>query len=210
MKSLNAGALMVMVLLLASFSTQAQFSVGVNLSTSLDRQVVKQEVGQGTQYQRTTTSYFNVYPSIIIPFSYRMEIVPTMGFTLLKERRVDEDTDGDENERYNRSDVGIGGGCGLYFRLIEGDVFRLSLGPDLFLLYNDPDGDDNGWFDASIGLPVNIDFLLSQRLFLRLSSRLVTIGYAKQDQGQTTTVSNITILDIESMLQARLGFYFNF
>ncbi|MBN1130756.1 MAG: hypothetical protein JXA71_17335 [Chitinispirillaceae bacterium] len=210
MKSWNVKTLFATAVLLVCFQAYAEFSAGVNLSASMDRQVRKQEVGQGTQYQRTTTSIFNVYPSIIIPFSYRMEIVPTVGITIVKEKRVDEDPDGSENEQYNRSDMGIGGGCGLFFRLIDGDVLRLSLGPDLFLLFNDPDGDDNGWFDASIGLPVNVDFLLSDRVFLRLSSRLVTIGYAKQDQGQNTTVSNVTFFDIESMLQARLGFYFNF
>ena len=194
--------------LLVSCSTVAEVSMGVNLSTSLDRDVHKWEVQQETQYERTTTYELDLYPSLIIVPSGKFEIVPSFGFTLMREKTVDENPAGNERERRS-TDLGVGGGCGLFFRLIQSTVFRLSLGPDVFLLYYSPDNDEDE-FDVSLGLPVNVDFLLSGRVFLRLGSRLVTMRYLYQDHGTDDRTNHFTFFDIESMLEARLGFFFTF
>lgn len=200
----------IIIVVLFSLSAWAEVSLGINLSTSLNREVKKEEVQQGEQYERTTTYVFNIYPSLIIVPTGKFEIVPTFGFTLRKEKRVDEDTDGEERERYDRTDLGVGGGCGLFFRLIKSNVFRLSLGPDVFFLYFNPEGGENETIDVSLGLPVNVDFLLSQRLFLRLGSRLVTVRYVFENEGADEHTNSFTFFDIESMLEARLGFFFTF
>ncbi|MFC1476339.1 hypothetical protein ACFL5S_00075 [Fibrobacterota bacterium] len=195
---------------LFSLSARAEVSLGINFSTSLDREVRKEEVQQGEEYQRITTYALNLYPSLIIVPTGKFEIVPTFGFTLQKSKRVDEDEDGNEHERYDRTDIGVGGGCGLFFRLIESNVFRLSLGPDVFVLYFNPEGGENETIDVTLGLPVNVDFLLSERLFLRLGSRLVAIRYVYENEGADAHTNTFTFFDIESMLEARLGFFFRF
>ena len=200
----------IVFVLLLSLGAWAEVALGVNLSTSLDREVHKEETQQGEEFQRTTTFDFNLYPSLIIVPTGRFEIVPTFGFTIRKEKRVDEDEEGNEDERYDRTNIGVGGGCGLFFRLLDNDVFRLSLGPDVFVLYFNPEGDENETVDITLGLPVNVDFLLSERLFLRLGSRLVAMRYVFQNEGDDAHTNTFTFFDIESMLEARLGIFFRF
>lgn len=198
------------IVLLYSLGTWAEVCLGINLSTSLNREVTKREVQQNNSYERATTYEFSFYPSLIIAPTGTFEIVPSLGFILQKSKMVDEDQDGDENERWNRTDIGFGGGCGLFFRLITSNAFRLSLGPDVFVEFFNPEGDDNITLDNSLGLPVNVDFLLSKRLFLRLGSRLIAIGYLYRDEGADAHTHSFTFFDIESMLEAQLGFFFTF
>ena len=201
---------LVLIVVLFSLSSWAEVALGVNFSTSLDREVHKEETQQGEEFQRITTFDFNLYPSLIIVPTGKFEIVPTFGFTIRKEKRVDEDEEGNENERYDRTNIGVGGGCGLFFRLIDNNVFRLSLGPDVFVLYFNPEGDENETVDITLGLPVNVDFLLNERLFLRLSSRLVAMRYVFENEGNDAHTNTFTFFDIESMVEARLGFFFRF
>jgi hypothetical protein len=89
-------------------------------------------------------------------------------------------------------------------------VLRFSLGPDLFIWFYDLDGDNNESIDVSVGLPANVDFLLTERLFLRLGSRLVAIRYLYQKEGVNDHTNSFTFFDIQSVLQAYLGFFFTF
>jgi hypothetical protein len=195
----------VIIILMLSLYAKAEVSLGINLSTNLTYGKTEKEVPQGEEYERVTTYALSMYPSAIIVPTGKFEIVPTLGFFVIREKTVEEDVDGEEREREDTR-VGVGGGCGLFFRLIEGNVLRLSLGPDVFVWY----GDENDTLDVSIGLPVNVDFLLNERWFLRLGSRLVAIRYIHEEQGRDEKTNSFTFFDIQSMLQARLGFYLTF
>lgn len=205
MNGFNVMKLSVIFILMLSLYALAEVSLGINLSTNLTLDKTEKEVPQGEEYERVTTYELSMYPSIIIVPSGKFEIVPTLGFFIKREKTVEEDVDGEEKEKKSTR-AGVGGGCGLYFRLIEGNVLRLSLGPDVFVWYDD----GNESVDASIGAPANVDFLLSQRWFLRLGSRLVAIRYVYEERGRDEHTNSFTFFDIQSMLQAALGFYFTF
>lgn len=205
MNRFNVMKLFIIFILMLSLCALAESCLGINLSTNLTFDKTERQVPQGEEYERVTTYELSMYPSIIIVPSGKFEIVPTLGFFIIREKTVDEDVNGEETERKDTR-AGVGGGCGLYFRLIEGNVLRLSLGPDVFAWYDD----GNESVDVSIGAPANVDFLLSRRWFLRLGSRLVAIRYVHEDRGRDEKMNSFTFFDIQSMLQAALGFYFTF
>lgn len=205
MNRFNVMKLFIIFILMLSLCALAEVSLGINLSTNLILDKTEEQKQQGEEYERTTVYELNMYPSVLIVPTGKFEIEPVFGFKIKREKTVKEDVDGEETES-KRSSFGVGGGCGLFFRLIEGNVLRLSLGPDVFGWYKE----EHDSVDVSIGFPANVDFLLSQRWFLRLGSRLVAIRYVYEERGRDEHTNSFTFFDIQSMLQATLGFYFTF
>ncbi len=202
--------LSLLAVMLISNAFSAEISLGLSLSTYLTRDANVRQVENGEVHERTTTYNLDMFPSLCIVPSGRFEIVPVFGISLHKIKTVEEDEDGEETNRDESREFGIGGGCGLFARLIEGRAFRLSLGPDVFFWVYNPDDNNYETIEFTLGLPVNVDFLLSERWFLRLNSRLVAVGFTHENEGPDEKTNSFTFFDIESMLGLNLGFYFTF
>jgi hypothetical protein len=194
---------------LLPFMVSAEVAVGVNLSTQLERASQENTAGNNTNEDRSNEFEFQVTPSVIIAPSSRIEIVPNIGFSLYRwksEHLVSDSVTGETKNNF----IGFGAGCGLFFRLIDKSVFRFSLGPDVQFWYHKPEGDDRYAINPALGLPVNIDLVLSERFFARLSSRLFQAGYTYTKSGKDNHTSRVTFFDINTIFSPSIGFYFSF
>ncbi len=198
----------VMAVMVLASVVAAEVSVGLNLSTFLTTEKDVSQQGQQEREQTRTTYRLELIPSVII-CPGRLEIVPSGGFVVQTEHRRVE-LDGVEQSDGEATHVGGGGGCGFFLRAIEGSVLRLSIGPDVWVWVYNPDGDENTEFETLLGLPVNVDLLLTHRLFIRMSSRLFRAGYRFDNNGADDHVSTFTFFDIATMWTPTLGFYFTF
>jgi hypothetical protein len=187
----------------------ADVSLGVDLFSHLTRENAEARIaGQDTE-NKTTNFQFGLRPSLIIEPADHIEVVPNIGFSIGHWNHETILNDDVTNEEENTS-IGIGAGCGLFFRLIDGDPFRLSLGPDLQVWLDNPDGENNDIFDFTVGIPVNMDLMLSQKLWARFSARMVALGYHNIEQGDNAHTSTVTFFDIKTILEPSVGFYFTF
>ncbi|MBD3391835.1 MAG: hypothetical protein GF418_07240 [Chitinivibrionales bacterium] len=198
----------ILLIALWAVSALAEVSVGVNLATDLYTERDVRDEDNDDNEDTETIYNLQVIPSVIILAGSRLEIVPGAGFSLEAGSREDVRPGGTTESDW--TNVGFGGGCGFFVRLIEGEVFRLSLGPDGWFWVRNPDGDDNTELDVIGGLPVNIDLLLTHRLFVRISSRLLAVKWEYDKDGDNAHRSRITYFDINSMISPVLGFYFTF
>jgi hypothetical protein len=171
---------------------------------------VNEQPPQGEDIERATRFGVLVMPSVIIAPSYRLEIVPTIGFGVWAGSGKDEDAAGNISNEWDYTSFGLGGGCGLFFRPVDGNVFRLSLGPDILVWHDNPDGDDNDSVGVTLGLRVNTDLRVTDRFFIRMSPRLVAVRYGFRRHNANDHTSTITFFDIATLWYPRLGFYFTF
>jgi hypothetical protein len=190
----------------------AEVSVGANISTGLTTTRSDQTGGggSGTPVQKITDFHIGVTPSLILTPTDRIEVVPGVGFSVTTHHSVVNLPDGSTTGENSTTDFALGGGCGLYFRLVEAQVLRFSLGPDVWFWFTDPDGNNNSVIDASLGMPVNLDLLLTDRFFVRMSSRLVTVGYNWRQTGANASSGTFTFFSIATMWTPTAGFYFTF
>jgi hypothetical protein len=199
-----------LALLTFSVAPQAELALGVDLTTTLTHERDIDENQNANQTTKTTDFRFDIWPQVIIAPSDRFEIVPFAGVRFTRSHEVTELADGTEQSLDPVVDVGFGAGCGLYLRVINNKPFRLSLGPDARLDFLNPEGDDNSNIGVSLGLPVHLDLLIAKRVFVRLSTRLVVMGYERNWVNQNHAIDTWTFFDINTVQQPRLGFYLTF
>lgn len=134
---------------------------------------------------------FQVLPTLILRPSYNVEIAPRAGF----------------NVDMNGTDFTLLAGCGAYFRVIDGNVFALSLGPDIGV----PIGfaDDLMRTGFGIGMPLNLDFLVHRAVFLRMGMRVVgfDLNVDVRDNAPNETSFDFVINTVQRPF---VGVYFTF
>lgn len=113
--------------------------------------------------------------------SKNREIFTSVGFLRTSSRLTQEEL----NYKYIQSGIWVE--CGFYRPIIRSEIFRLSLGPDFSFLKNfepktlitsgnssaDISPSSYTSFSMGIAMPVNIDIILSEKLLLRLSSKVI-------------------------------------
>jgi hypothetical protein len=194
---------------LLPFMASAEVAVGVDLRTNLINNTESQTGGNSRIDVSNTNFSFTLIPSIIIRPNRSFEIVPNVGFSINHTKNEHRTNDSLTDESSGTGFEG-GPGCGLFFRLIDASVFRFSIGPDVQFWYSNPYGDNNWVFNASIGLPANIDLKLSERFFARISDRLFSAGYTYNKINADDHISGVTFFDIRTILMPSFGFYFSF
>jgi hypothetical protein len=189
--------------LFCTASAFAEVSLGVDLSTNWnnDHQQLNQNNDQGTV--RYT---FNAGPRVLIVIGEKVEVAP---FVDLSYSRTSYYVNGDLRT-LDRS-WGYDAGCGVYFRLINGEVFRFSIGPRLLYGMNfDPENTDftqNLWY---LSAPANIDFRLSDRFFVRASPVIAGVGYTLNSTGQQDAYSGNFYFRVITQSALSIGFFFTF
>lgn len=187
----------------------AQVSIGGNFSTSLvqDRNI-NDQIGR----EVTTTEWeFKLVPSVIIvPGSGKLEIVPSAGIGVTVGSEEIKNPPPAPVEESDWTNVGFGGGLGVFVRAVEGTVLRLSLGPEGFFWVDMPEGDDNNDVTVGAAVPINLDFLLTQKVFIRASARVITVSYYRDNINDRHYTSQVRFFDISSLWAPVLGFYVNF
>ncbi|MBD3420126.1 MAG: hypothetical protein GF398_08425 [Chitinivibrionales bacterium] len=144
-----------------------------------------------------------IMPSLIIDLADKIELNPFAGFSI-----------NESSFPIPTADFGLIPGCGLYFHLIERDIFLFSLGPAIaFPIYFGEQGQDDFWaliFD--IYMPVNLDFRLSQRMFMRMGLQLAGLTFTNVDYDEPAARDdyNDITFSIRTIASPFFGFYFNF
>jgi len=201
--------LCVIILLLVPCLALSEVSVGVNLSTDLSTTIEKDETGNQDRETKTTRYNFYLAPTIMFLLNDRFELAPHAGVSVTQSKWV-RYIDGDKDYTEENTEIGAGGGCGLFLRLVDKSVFRLSIGPEASFWFNNPEGDDNLWTRTSLGLPLNIDLLITDRFFMRMKFGLFGFSYIHQDQGDRRDSDAITFFNIATTPLPGFGFYVTF
>ncbi len=123
----------------------------------------------------TAVNGFNVSPSVGIGImGDRMSVEPAIMFAHQSIKNYVNDSLATK-ESYNS--FGLSGG--LFFAPIDGDVFTLSLGPDLGYAWGFPPSGDikySHWYDGTltIAAPIRFDLHLNKTVALRISDDLAS------------------------------------
>ena len=157
-------------------------------------------------------------PSLVLMISPRMELHPFVFVGISKE----SDPDAIAGLDPDLLQFSIGAGSGLYYHFFTGNMVRLSMGPRATLFYNfAPSGSSatvyDSYFDLvlKIGLPVNFDVQVAQRLILRTGVEIfgAQLDFWRTDEGGVID-SGVTFTFLDYFtgylgnLQAYVGFYF--
>jgi hypothetical protein len=154
------------VILAAAFTANGQVSLGITLQNHFDNH---------NNDTISSSSTFDMLAGPVVRFlvADKWELDPTLGFHYIRTANKSGPNETTGNE------FGMFLGCGLFFHLLSNDIFRFSLGPDLY-------GDF--WFThnentVGVGMPINFDFLFNRAWSLRVSARAVDISYKATKNG---------------------------
>lgn len=189
---------------LSAVQSFGEFSLGVNLDSKFNNSFSKQNQDNSTN--TLTYNLYNFGPVFLISISDQLEINPFFGFHFYRQNtyRNDDRTAFQRNWGYNL-------GCGAYFRLINGEVFRFSIGPKIsYGMTFYPDNTDNLYQFGEIGMPANIDFRLSDRFFIRASPTIFNIGYSLRTTGNEDLYSGDFYWNFITTAAVSIGFFFTF
>jgi hypothetical protein len=186
-------ALTAVLLLLFSMHSFGEFSLGVNLHVGTDI-----ELQDGADEASNTQSYF-IQPVFIFMLSDIFELAPYAGFNIT----TDKSAGADEADIYPGFNLGVG----FLFRVISGDVFRLSLGPQPFFRMNFDNNNNREMKHLYTGLdvPVNIDLRFTERFFFRSGISILNVTYYRRSPGFSRTST-----DLVSYGSLSGGFFFTF
>ena len=159
--------LCVIVLLLFPCLALSEVSLGLNFSTNLQTRIENNETGNQDNKDKETEYDLYFTPTLIFVLNDRFELAPHAGVSVTQFKRVLY-VDSDKTDTEENTSFGAGGGCGLFLRLVNKSVFRLSIGPEASFWFSNPEGADNERIQTSLGLPLNIDLLITDRFFTRL------------------------------------------
>jgi hypothetical protein len=201
---------LVSVVVFACSAAFADVSFGVDAFVQINLNGEVNETGPGEENVRERLYQLSVYPSLILEPAQRLEVVPVVGFDVTRFKRTREDADGNETTTADQTDWGTGGGCGVFLRIVDENVFRLSLGPDVRLRFAGFDDPDDHWsFATTVAMPLNTDFIITNDFFFRMSPRLAALTYTFerwQDDNHSNTFNftGLTSWDVH------LGFFWTF
>jgi hypothetical protein len=151
-------------------------------------------------------------PAVVLMLNPKLEVRP---FVILRLNKYN-DPDYIRYTTYTQFYAGIGGG--LYYHFIQTNILELSVGPKLSALMTfKPTGPDatvyTTYFDFSVALslPVNLDFKLTKKLFLRMGIEIPGLQweyYSLTTGGVKYTDSNFSFVDFElDTFTPFFGFY---
>jgi hypothetical protein len=190
------------LILLFCVPAVAEVSIGGNLGLRLTRDTDR----FADDRERVTTEFaVTAMPSFIIVQGVgAMELVPFGGVSARVTGTEQIDAAGETTDENNSTSYDIMLGAGLFFRLLQNRSFRFAPGPDMQLTYSDVENGQDS-VSVSVGMQVNVDFMIAERLFIRMGPRLAEVRISRTED--TNPDTRITFFDIHSLWRPVLGFY---
>ncbi len=158
-------------------------SLGLGLHTNISTNV-RENYMDDSEFEEKGVS-FGFMPFVGIRPSKLFEIRPSIGFQLYS--RTEEWDDDSDSLSYLSSDsefsqFGLGFSVGGYFYLAENEHLRFSLGPELSSQLRLPpkiNGESDMYdtyvnLNAGVAVPFNFDFIIKNRIGLKLSANLLS------------------------------------
>lgn len=213
----------VLALLLAiPVAACAKFSFGIDASFSLyDDIQTSDPTNLALELEKTKSTSVDITPRVGIYVGETVEISPFVLWGFDKNTYVREDTVGaDTDNAWTQHHVGFG--VGVYMHVVRGDVFGLSLGPQIgYQIYFRPSTEpDNGmnydkYYNADLwlGVPINFDLHLSKHVTLRLGSNIFRFMYRTHSieaEGREPDVGHVLDIDVRTIFQPSFGLNFVF
>ena len=215
---------LVPVLLIASYSVFGKISVGVDLSCSLDNNTVKDNsatVNKRISHKNTYSivPFLGIYPNKLV------EIDPFLGLYITSTSTEIEYENTTPTTKSTTRQLSIEPGCGVFFHVIKGEVFDISLGPKFgYRLFFEPNhttnDSNNDEYDSyyegntSIGCQFNIDLLFSKRFASRLSTNLFKFNYHSYsyefENNPSKNEGHTISADFKTIFQPSFGLLFTF
>ena len=158
------------VLVLAGFSF-GEVSIGLDLNSDLQTKATE---NTNNSNKTTVESYeLRLGPVVGFTLGEKIEIAPTAGGIYYQ-------TETDNNGNKSKDSYGgIFAGCGLYFRLVQSEFLRFSLGPQYWLqsIFQ------NNQFFTGISMPANLDVKPGGPWKVRLAISMVDILFWHSENG---------------------------
>ncbi|MBN1309466.1 MAG: hypothetical protein JXA18_16220 [Chitinispirillaceae bacterium] len=189
--------------LIVAFQSLAEVSIGMNFNSRMHND--RQANSQNANNDFSTFEYnLDVQPTAVIVVMDNIEIAPFGGFTFYRQNRYQDDDLTQESWS-----AGYNLGCGLYFRLIRGDVLRFSLGPQFYFGQTFPGDSDEYSLAVALNAPANIDFCFNDHFFLRASPVLaeISLDYTHINENRFNRDINFNIITQRGL---SVGFFFTF
>ena len=192
------------VVALSAVRSFGEFSLGVNINSRLNNDFNQQNQDNRRSYVTYTLNNFG--PVFLIDIANRIEIVPFFGFNLYRRSEYDND-----DQTSLQRNWGFNFGCGVYYRLINGEVFRFSIGPKIFYgMTFYPDNTEELYQSGDFSIPANIDLRLSDRFFIRTSPTILNVGYNVRTTGNEDQYSGNFYWNFVTTAGVSIGFFFTF
>ena len=195
----------VVLTVVALFFSQsfAEFSLGIDFSSRFNNRFDSQSEDNNS---KDINYDLSINPTFLIAVSDRVEVVPFAGFNFSHYNRYED------NESINdRNSFGFNFGGGVYFRAINGDIFRFSVGPKLQYSMNFTADSDWIGLTTILSAPANIDLRLTKRFFIRTSLPLVSVYYNLNNDTETEDRYNGNFsFDIITTSSMGISFFFTF
>ena len=212
------------ILLISAFTVLGKFSFGVDLSCSLNNNTVKNysaTIDKRISHENTYSivPFFGIYPNKLV------EIDPFLGLYITSTSTETEYENAIPSTEWTTRQSSIEPGCGVFFHVIKGEVFDISLGPKFgYRLYFEPNNTNNDSNDDEydsyykgntfIGCQFNIDLLFSKRFASRLSTnffKLNYLSYSYEYKNNSPKIeSHTTSADLKTIFQPSFGLLFTF
>jgi hypothetical protein len=190
---------------LLSIQSFGQFSVGADVTARLNNQFDQQNADTRSS---NTTFNLNIGPTVIISFSDVIEFVP---FAHLKFNNYSHFNKTQYSESTTSTNTwGFDFGGGVYYRLINGEIFGLSFGPKLdcgMMLYPDADYSD---ITGSFSTPANIDFKLSRSFFVRASPEIASVEFYMRKPEAEDRYNGTFTLNFITQSALNISFFYTF
>jgi hypothetical protein len=215
----------VLVLALPIAAT-AEFRLGLDVNYNFVNDIQTSEAtNPALDMSKDKTVDFGLQPYIGIKAGEVLEISPFVGWGLHRLGTYTKDT-GSTAVDNTWTQNNLATGIGIYFHVVHGDVFGLSLGPQLgYRIYFEPTVDGTNvtapqystyyLADVWLGCPLNIDIHFTKHFSARLGAPLFNFNYhthsIKQKGASTTDVVHDFNIDaLTTLLNPSLGLYFSF
>ncbi len=201
--------------LMLAVPASAKFSLGLDITYSVDR---TSTTNGGSEYEEIRSynsigvqPYFGIYPNDLI------EISPFIGFYSSSSSTENEST----NSETSSTQGSMALGCGLYFHVVRGEVFDVSVGPQIgyqpfFKPNTEPyETEYDTYYKANlwIACPFNIDMHFTKYFSARLSTDLIrynNYNFTTETEGGSETDIHTDEFDLRSIFQPRFGLFFTF
>jgi hypothetical protein len=215
------------LVLAVPLAVSAEFSFGINVNYSLSDEITTSSTRDPSLETGTVRNTgFGLEPYIGIHAGEIVEISPLVEWSMSKHTETVDDSGLVENEdvtTQNRLGIGIG----VYMHVIRGDVFGLSLGPQLgYRVYFrpcydyttsalEPEYDQYYMGDVWLGCPLNVDLHFNSHVGARVGVNLVRLNYHTHSidakgSGTTPDVVHDIDLDVTTVFYPSFGLFFTF
>ena len=214
MNGVTMNRLVAIILLASAITASGELSLGLNLKYSATNNFTDNTSTKVT----TTSNSFYIRPYIGIHPTKLVEVSPFVGWSLSSNSRKTEYSNTNSTTESSSSQGALWLGCGLFFHVVRGEVFGVSIGPELGYGWNfEPsDAQYDKYYNADIRVacPLNIDLHFTKTFSARLSTDLALYNFnatTTEAKNSSTEIKNHTsTFDLRSIFQPIFGLYFNF